>query len=99
MPAWLGGLTACGIATYVFYRWHRARHEEQWLWFGLHQIHHCPQRPEVSTSFYKHPGETLVYAMIGTNENPAVCNDRCSFGKAREQRLGDRLSCSDVHER
>jgi len=66
MPAWLGGLTAYGLATFVFYWWHRARHEVQWLWLGFHQIHHSPQRLEVSTSFYKHPGEMLANSLIGS---------------------------------
>lgn len=66
MPAWLGGLTAYFIATFVFYWWHRARHEVPWLWLGFHQIHHSPQRLEVSTSFYKHPGEMLVNSLIGS---------------------------------
>ena len=66
MPAWLGGLAAYGLATFVFYWWHRARHEVQWLWLGFHQIHHSPQRLEVITSFYKHPGEMLANSLIGS---------------------------------
>lgn len=61
-----GGLIAYGIATFVFYWWHRLRHEVDWLWLGFHQIHHSPQRLEVITSFYKHPGEMLVNSVIGS---------------------------------
>lgn len=66
LPAWAGGLIAYFIATFVFYWWHRARHEVQWLWLGFHQIHHSPQRLEVITSFYKHPGEMVVNSIIGS---------------------------------
>jgi sterol desaturase/sphingolipid hydroxylase (fatty acid hydroxylase superfamily) len=66
LPAWLGGLAAYFIATFVFYWWHRARHEVRWLWLGFHQIHHSPQRLEVITSFYKHPGEMLVNSLLGS---------------------------------
>lgn len=66
LPAWAGGLTAYVIATFIFYWWHRARHEVQWLWLGFHQIHHSAQRLEVITSFYKHPGEMLVNSLIGS---------------------------------
>lgn len=66
LPAALGGLTAYAIATFVFYWWHRARHEVHWLWLGFHQIHHSPQRLEVITSFYKHPVEMLVNSLIGS---------------------------------
>jgi len=44
-----GGLIAYFIATFVFYWWHRWRHEVHWLWLGFHQIHHSPQRIEVIT--------------------------------------------------
>ncbi|MFM2398337.1 MAG: hypothetical protein RL341_494 [Pseudomonadota bacterium] len=66
VPAWLGGLIAYFIATFVFYWWHRWRHEIDLLWRGFHQIHHSPQRLEVITSFYKHPGEMVVNSIIGS---------------------------------
>jgi sterol desaturase/sphingolipid hydroxylase (fatty acid hydroxylase superfamily) len=70
----VGGIIAYFIATFVFYWWHRWRHEVDFLWIGFHQIHHSPQRLEVITSFYKHPvemifnsilGSLLVYALLG----------------------------------
>lgn len=61
-----GGCLAYFIATFVFYWWHRVRHESDFLWRIFHQIHHSPQRIEVITSFYKHPGEMLVNSLIGT---------------------------------
>lgn len=61
-----GGLIAYFIATFIFYWWHRWRHEHDVLWTGFHQIHHSPQRLEVITSFYKHPGEMVVNSIIGS---------------------------------
>jgi sterol desaturase/sphingolipid hydroxylase (fatty acid hydroxylase superfamily) len=61
-----GGFAAYFIATFVFYWWHRWRHEVAWLWRGFHQIHHSPQRIEVVTSFYKHPGEMIVNSIVGS---------------------------------
>lgn len=61
-----GGLLAYFIATFIFYWWHRARHENDTLWRLFHQIHHSPQRLEVITSFYKHPGEMVVNSIIGS---------------------------------
>ena len=61
-----GGLIAYFAATFVFYWWHRARHESDTLWRLFHQIHHSPQRLEVITSFYKHPVEMLVNSLIGS---------------------------------
>ncbi|MGC1458552.1 MAG: sterol desaturase family protein [Steroidobacteraceae bacterium] len=61
-----GGLVAYFVATFVFYWWHRWRHENAVLWRCFHQIHHSPQRIEVITSFYKHPGEMAVNSIIGS---------------------------------
>lgn len=61
-----GGLLAYFIATFVFYWWHRWRHENDRLWRWFHQIHHSPQRLEVITSFYKHPAEMVVNSLIGS---------------------------------
>ena len=61
-----GGVIAYFIATFVFYWWHRARHESDLLWRLFHQIHHSPQRLEVITSFYKHPMEMAVNSIIGS---------------------------------
>jgi hypothetical protein len=62
----LGGFIAYFIATFVFYWWHRWRHEADLLWLGFHQIHHSPQRIEVITSFYKHPLEMTVNSILGS---------------------------------
>ena len=61
-----GGLIAYFIATFIFYWWHRWRHENDVLWRLFHQIHHSPQRIELITSFYKHPGEMVVNSLIGS---------------------------------
>lgn len=62
----MGGMIAYFIATFVFYWWHRVRHENDFLWVAFHQIHHSPRRLEVITSFYKHPGEMIVNSIIGS---------------------------------
>ena len=62
----IGGVVAYAIATFVFYWWHRWRHEVSFLWRAFHQIHHSPQRIEVITSFYKHPLEMITNSLIGS---------------------------------
>ena len=66
VPDAAGGMIAYFIATFVFYWWHRWRHEYDFLWTRFHQIHHSPQRLEVITSFYKHPLEMTVNSVIGS---------------------------------
>lgn len=63
---WIAGFVAYFIATFVFYWWHRLRHESDFLWKHFHQIHHSPQRLEVITSFYKHPHEMIVNSILGS---------------------------------
>lgn len=67
--------------TFVFYFWHRARHENAFLWRFVHQFHHSPQRLEVITSFYKHPVEivlnscltgSILYILCGLNTAQAT---------------------------
>ncbi|MDB5919159.1 MAG: hypothetical protein JWR40_3393 [Massilia sp.] len=60
------GAVAYFLATFVFYWWHRLRHERDFLWLAFHQIHHSPRRLEVITSFYKHPVEMVVNSIIGS---------------------------------
>jgi sterol desaturase/sphingolipid hydroxylase (fatty acid hydroxylase superfamily) len=76
MGPWAVGCVAYFLATFIFYWWHRWRHENGFLWRGFHQIHHSPQRIEVLTSFYKHPlemtfnsilGSLLVYTLLGAS--------------------------------
>jgi sterol desaturase/sphingolipid hydroxylase (fatty acid hydroxylase superfamily) len=52
--------------TFVFYWWHRARHEIPLLWRWLHQIHHSAARIEVVTSFYKHPLEITINGVLSS---------------------------------
>src|SRR5262249_59117185 len=52
------------VITFIYYWWHRWRHEVDFLWRWLHQVHHSPQRIEVITSFYKHPLELLANSLL-----------------------------------
>jgi sterol desaturase/sphingolipid hydroxylase (fatty acid hydroxylase superfamily) len=62
----LAGGAAAGyvVITFVYYWWHRWRHEVDLLWRWFHQVHHSPQRIEVITSFYKHPFELLANGVL-----------------------------------
>jgi sterol desaturase/sphingolipid hydroxylase (fatty acid hydroxylase superfamily) len=61
-----GALVGYVVITFVYYWWHRWRHEVPLLWRWLHQIHHSPTRIEVITSFYKHPLEILANSWLST---------------------------------
>ena len=66
MPAFAEGFCAWFLGTFVFYWWHRARHDVNWLWRVCHQIHHSPNRIEVLTAFYKHPVEIVADSVIAS---------------------------------
>lgn len=61
-----GALVGYLVITFVYYWWHRARHESDLLWRWLHQLHHSPRRIEIVTSFYKHPLEILVNGLLSS---------------------------------
>jgi sterol desaturase/sphingolipid hydroxylase (fatty acid hydroxylase superfamily) len=63
----VGGAVVGYVATtFVYYWWHRWRHESSFLWRVFHQVHHSPQRIEIMTSFYKHPVEVLVNGILSS---------------------------------
>jgi sterol desaturase/sphingolipid hydroxylase (fatty acid hydroxylase superfamily) len=66
MAPWEQGLLGWFIGTFLFYWWHRARHNVDFLWRALHQIHHSPGRIELLTAFYKHPLEIAADSMLAS---------------------------------
>lgn len=50
--------------TFVFYWWHRVRHDSILLWNVFHQLHHSASRLETITSFYKHPFEIILNSLL-----------------------------------
>lgn len=64
--AWTSGLIAYFVSTFVYYWWHRCRHESQFFWRLCHQLHHSARRIEILTSFYKHPVEILLNALLSS---------------------------------
>jgi len=68
------GLVAYLVSTFVYYWWHRVRHDSKLFWRLCHQLHHSPRRIEILTAFYKHPVEitlnsilsaAIVYLLLG----------------------------------
>ena len=81
MPMYLQVLAGYLAITFIYYWWHRFRHESNFLWRWFHQVHHSPQRIEIITSFYKHPIEIIgnsilssfiLYLLCGVNPQAAA---------------------------
>ncbi|MEM1156960.1 MAG: sterol desaturase family protein [Verrucomicrobiota bacterium] len=64
----LGWQIAIGYVaiTFIYYWWHRLRHESKLFWRLCHQLHHSPQRMEVAMSFYKHPVEITINGFLSS---------------------------------
>ncbi|MES2608328.1 MAG: sterol desaturase family protein [Pseudomonadota bacterium] len=54
------------LITFIYYWWHRMRHDVYFLWRWCHQLHHSPQRIEILTAFYKHPIELIVNGFLSS---------------------------------
>jgi sterol desaturase/sphingolipid hydroxylase (fatty acid hydroxylase superfamily) len=61
-----GGILGYLAITFVYYWWHRWRHDLPLLWRWFHQVHHSPQRIEIVTSFYKHPFEIVANSILSS---------------------------------
>jgi sterol desaturase/sphingolipid hydroxylase (fatty acid hydroxylase superfamily) len=61
-----GAIVGYLVITFVYYWWHRARHEIPLLWRWVHQVHHSAQRLELITSFYKHPIEIAINGALSS---------------------------------
>jgi sterol desaturase/sphingolipid hydroxylase (fatty acid hydroxylase superfamily) len=81
LSPWLAAAIAYFVSTFIYYFWHRLRHESTWFWRLCHQLHHSPRRIEVLASFYKNPVEILlnsvlsaliVYALLGLSVEGAA---------------------------
>lgn len=64
LPVPFQAIVAYFVITFVYYWWHRARHDVPFLWNTMHQLHHSPRRIETITSFYKHPVEIIINSLI-----------------------------------
>lgn len=60
-----GGAVAGYLATTLAgYAWHRAVHRVPLLWRLFHQMHHAPQRLDVSSAAMFHPSEMVFYTLL-----------------------------------
>jgi sterol desaturase/sphingolipid hydroxylase (fatty acid hydroxylase superfamily) len=56
----LGWLVLSGLS----YAYHRSAHALPWLWRATHQLHHSPQRVDISGSAFFHPLEMVVQVLL-----------------------------------
>lgn len=52
------------VLSGVSYAYHRTAHTLPWLWRATHQLHHSPQRVDISGSAFFHPLEMVVQVLL-----------------------------------
>jgi sterol desaturase/sphingolipid hydroxylase (fatty acid hydroxylase superfamily) len=52
------------VLSGLSYAWHRAVHNVGFLWRGVHQLHHSPQRVDIAGSVVFHPTEMIAQALL-----------------------------------
>jgi sterol desaturase/sphingolipid hydroxylase (fatty acid hydroxylase superfamily) len=67
-----GAVVGYLVLSFVSYVWHRSAHQFPVMWRGFHQIHHSPQRVDMSGSQLFHPFEMLVFAVMGVGVTTLV---------------------------
>ncbi|VIO80274.1 sterol desaturase family protein [Bradyrhizobium ivorense] len=61
-----GAMLGYAMVSLISYAWHRSAHSFPLMWRLFHQIHHSPQRVDMSGAALFHPLETLVFLTIST---------------------------------
>lgn len=59
-----GTLVGWLVLSGVMYAYHRSAHALPWLWRATHQLHHSPQRVDISGSAFFHPLEMVVQVLL-----------------------------------
>lgn len=76
LPEPVQGLLIYLLFHFLFYWWHRFKHQNDFLWRIFHQVHHSIQRIEVLSSNYLHPldvasgltlGSFVAYFVLGAS--------------------------------
>lgn len=59
-----GTLVGWFVLSGLSYAYHRGAHTLPWLWRATHQLHHSPQRVDISGSVFFHPLEMVVQVLL-----------------------------------
>jgi len=71
-----GAVIGYFIFTFIIYWWHRARHNNKFIWRLFHQFHHSPKHIQTLTAYYIHPldmittlfiSNFIMYILLGLN--------------------------------
>jgi sterol desaturase/sphingolipid hydroxylase (fatty acid hydroxylase superfamily) len=60
-----GAILGYALVSLASYAWHRSAHSFAPMWRLFHQIHHSPQRVDMSGAALFHPLETIAFLLIG----------------------------------
>ena len=61
-----GAALGYAVLSLINYAWHRSAHTFPLMWRLFHQIHHSPQRVDMSGAALFHPLETIMFFVLAT---------------------------------
>ncbi|HKP59141.1 MAG TPA: sterol desaturase family protein [Polyangiales bacterium] len=64
LGTWGGALFGFVVLELGVYIWHRSLHRFQFLWRGLHQMHHSAERVDIWGAMYFHPLDLTAFAFV-----------------------------------
>lgn len=59
-----GAVVGYFVLSGIMYAWHRTVHNVGFLWRGVHQLHHSPQRVDIPGSVVFHPTEIVAQVLL-----------------------------------
>jgi sterol desaturase/sphingolipid hydroxylase (fatty acid hydroxylase superfamily) len=64
LGTWAGALFGFVVLELGVYIWHRSLHRVQFMWRGLHQMHHSAERVDIWGSLYFNPLDLIGFAFV-----------------------------------
>jgi len=52
------------VWTFVYYWYHRGEHRFDFMWRGLHQLHHSPRRVDAAGFAFAHPFDVMAQTLL-----------------------------------
>jgi sterol desaturase/sphingolipid hydroxylase (fatty acid hydroxylase superfamily) len=62
----VGAVAAVLLFELFVYAWHRTMHQSNWLWRGLHQMHHSAERVDALGAFYFSPLDVVGFTFLSS---------------------------------
>lgn len=66
LGTWGGAIAGLLVYEAVAYFWHRSMHGSNWLWRGVHQMHHSSERLDAASAFWFSPLDMVGWTTVSS---------------------------------